>query len=268
MKKIIAYCIIFFSCSYVYSQGELDTQNKIFYRNESTVAGLLNSTGFGINYRYAKRIDAFRKTTYEGGLAFIKHPKEVKISTNTYPTSRSYVYGKINQFYALRGGIGFQKELFQKFDKGGISIRYFYNAGLSVGMLKPIYYQVEYYSAYPNPSSQVKIEKFDPGQHTSATVIDGKASFFKGFNEIKVIPGIYGKLGATFEFGNLDQVYHAIETGIIIDAFPKKIQIMATENNNRIFFSLFLSYRFGKIINAQFKDNKSTKLDKIIDSDK
>ena len=111
MKKYIIYFIVFFSCRYAFGQGEIDTQTKIFYRNENTVAGLLTSTGFAINYRYAKRIDAFRKTTYEGELAYIKNPKEVKQSANTYPTSRSFIYGKLNQFYALRGGIGYQKEI-------------------------------------------------------------------------------------------------------------------------------------------------------------
>lgn len=266
MKKILLlYISVFFSLSYSFGQGEIDTSQRIFYRNESTVAGLLNSNGLALNYRYARRIDAFKKTTFEGELAYIKHPKEVKISTNTYPTNKSYVYGKVNQFYALRGGVGFQKEIFSKFDKGGISIRYFYNAGLSIGMLKPIYYEVEYYTSDPN-TANYKIEKFNTDQHITSTQILGKASFFKGFNEIKVIPGIYGKLGFTFEFGDLDRIFHAIETGVIIDAFPKKIQIMATQKNNQVFFALFLSYRFGKVINSQLKDKQPTKLDEILET--
>ena len=61
-------------------------------------------------------------------LAYIKHPKEVKISASpySYATSRRYVYGKTNLFVNLRPSIGFQREIFSKEDRGSIAIKYYY----------------------------------------------------------------------------------------------------------------------------------------------
>ena len=50
---------------------------------------------------------------------------------------------------------------------------------------------------------------------------------------------------------------------MILDAFVTRIPIMAIENNKQVFFSLFLSYRFGKIIDSRFKRRK-TAIDEII----
>ena len=52
--------------------------------------------------------------------------------------------------------------------------------------------------------------------------IYGRASFTKGLNEIKVMPGIYAKGGFNFEYSKEDKVIHAIEVGAQINAFPKR----------------------------------------------
>jgi hypothetical protein len=262
VKKIFVYIPLVLLCSLASAQGEIDNQDKIFYRNERTFAAFLTSTGIGGDFRYAKRITAFKKTLYEIDLVNIKHPKEVKISTSTTTlTSRSFVYGKLNSFFNLRAGIGLQKEIFQKFDKGGISIRYFYNGGLDLGIKKPVYYYIYEINAKGEIIGQ-KIEKFDIIQHVDPRLMS-KASFFNGIDEVTFTPGLYCKAGFTFEFGKYDEILHAIEAGAILDAFLTRIPIMAIENNKQIFFSLFLSYRFGKVIDSRFK-NRKTAIDDIL----
>ena len=90
-----------------------------------------------------------------------------------------------------------------------------------------------------------------------------RASYLKGFDELSFTPGIYGKSGITFEFSKYDEVIHALEAGIILDAFINEIQIMAIENNKQIFFTMFLSYRFGKVVDARFKKRK-TEIDEFL----
>lgn len=252
------------SCQLIFAQGELDVPDKIFYKNERTFAILVNSNGLGINYRYGKRVTALRKIIYEGDLVSIKHPKEIKLNTSQYYFStRSFVFGKLNQFYNLRIGIGIQDEMFPKFDRGGISIRRYYAFGPAIGILKPIYYLINVDSnGDAAPDTQI-IEKFSYNQHLQTSTIVGRASYFKGFNEISFVPGIYGKLGLMFEFGKFNETIHALDAGIIIDTFIKKVPIMAIENNNFIFLTLFVSYRFGKVIDARFK-MKKTELDELI----
>jgi len=268
--KVRRFSIAFIACLFpfiAYTQGEIDTQEKILYRNERTVAFLLNSNGYGGNFRYAKRITYLKKTLYEVDLVYIKHPKEVKIysSYNASNSSKSYVYGKTNSFINLRAGIGFQRELYQKQDRGGISIRYFYNFGPDIGFAKPIYYN--YVTILVDSNNQVYYETMTEkfiSQHPNATDIIGRASFFKGFDEISVIPGIYAKLGLTMEFGRKEQIINAIEGGIILDAFIKRVPIMATEKNPWFFPTLFISYRFGKSIDVSGKQQKKTKVDELL----
>ncbi len=245
----------------IFSQGEIDEQEKIFYRNEKTYAFTLSSNGFGTDFRYARRVDAFRKTVYEAGLNLVKHEKEIKISiSNTQQIGNSFVYGKLNAFATLHGGIGLQKEIFRKVDKGGISIRYFYTFGPSIGILKPVYYDV---SVYERNSQGIDVLVQKRMKFESHVYPERKAPFYVGFDEISFVPGAYGKIGATFEFSKSDAIFNAIETGITLDAFIKKIPIMANEHNHWIFPAFYLSYRFGRVINAQFKDNKN-KIDEIL----
>jgi hypothetical protein len=75
------------------------------------------------------------------------------------------------------------------------------------------------------------------------------------------MPGLYAKGGFNFEYSKEDKIIHAIEFGAQINAFPKKIPIMAGPDNKALFFSLFVSYRFGVILDPL--DPESNKLSNI-----
>jgi len=247
-KFFILYCfsLLSFFSGEVYAQGEIDDQPKIMLKNEKTASAFLTSNGIGIGYRYGKRINARNQTLYDIDFMNVKSPKEIRLTSNySYYSSRSFVFGKENNFFELKGTIGKQFEIYRKNDKGGISIRYYYAAGPSIGLLKPIYYEIRYYSLLYD---YVKIEKFNTSIHQSN--INGKASFFKGFNEIGVVPGLTAKAGFSFEYGREEAQIHAIDVGLSMDVFPKAIPIMATQNNDFYFLNLTVGYRFGKVIDV------------------
>jgi hypothetical protein len=245
MKKLLIILLVLASViNELYSQGELNEQQKVFFRNEKSFAILLNSDGYALSYRGAKRIDYLNKKIFELDAGILKHQKEYKIS-NPYYQSGSFVYGKLNTVVFIRGGIGHQKELFKKADLGGIAIRYFYSVGPTIALYKPVYYRIIHYvNQY---YSELRDEKFDVSVAPLPYDIYNKASFFKGLNETKVLPGVYVKGGFNFEYSVEDRIIHAVEIGAQINAFPKEIPIMASYDNKSIFFSLFVSYRFGII---------------------
>jgi len=247
IRKYISGIFLFHFIAFnLFSQGEISEQPRIFYRNEKSVGVLLNSNGLGVNGRYANRINARKKTIWELDFVGIKHPKEYKYS-NPYNSNRRFVFGKLNSFFDLRVGYGKQKEMFRKVDKGGISIRRYFSFGPTLGILKPIYYEVLQPTSDPYEYNLVT-EKFVT--HLNQQYIYGRASFFKGINEISVVPGGYGRFGFSFEYSRSDITLHAIETGLTLDIFPKKIPIMDTEENNFLFLTLFISYRFGRVVDA------------------
>jgi hypothetical protein len=244
-KKLLIIVILFLSgTAWLYSQGELDEQQKIFFRNERSFALLLNTDGIGFGYRGARRIDYRNKRIYEIDLGTLRNAKEYK-QPSQYIQGGSFVFGKLNSVIYLRGGIGHQHEIYKKADLGGIAIRYFYSGGPVMAIYKPVYYRVFYLVS--STEYEIREEKFD-GSLAASQDIYSKAPFTRGLDEIKVMPGLYGKGGFNFEYSKEDKIIHAIEVGAQINAFPKKIPIMANTRNKAVFFSLFVSYRFGVIL--------------------
>ena len=258
MKRLLFSAVTFyFLLMSAYCQGDLNEQQKVFFRNEKSFGFQLNSDGIGFSYRTARRTDYLNKNIIEYEFGTIKHPKEYKLD-NPYTQGSSFVFGKLNFPVYLRASIGRQSELYKKADLGGVSIRLFYSGGPVLAVYKPIYYKV----IYPVSLSEfyLKEEKFN----TNIAIpqdIWGKASFIKGLDEVKVMPGIYGKGGFSFEYSKEDRVIHAIDIGATLSAYLKEIPIMASSDNKSVFFSLFVSYRFGVVVNPL--DPESSKVSSL-----
>jgi hypothetical protein len=246
---ILILCSLLFFGS-AFSQGEIDNEQKIFFRNEKSWAIFLNSNGFGANFRKGTRLNSFRKFIWEIDMNYVKHPKETKIS-NSYAQLNQYVYGKTNFAWETRGAVGFQREIFRKIDKTGVAIRYFYDAGPSLMLLKPIYYQV----AVGNGVEDQKFNLY------TAQYIYGRSSFLKGINEIKVDPGVYLKGGISFEYSKQDARLQALEVGGVASAFLNEVDLMAS-HNTRFLFSLFISFRWGRIISGGYMEGVDNDEDK------
>ena len=258
MKRLLILAVIvLLGTIALYAQGELNEQQKVFFRNEKSFAILLNTDGAGISYRAAKRIDFRNKNLLEIDAGYPKLIKEYKQSS--FYTQGSFIFGKLNTTFYVRAGLGHQHELFKKADLGGIAVRYFYSAGPVLAIYKPIYYRVLH--LVTQNQYDIVEEKFDPAAIASPQDIYSKASFTKGLNETKVMPGLYAKAGFNFEYSKLDKVIHAIEVGAQLNAFPVKIPIMSGSGNKALFFSLFVSYRFGIILDPL--DPESNKLSNI-----
>jgi hypothetical protein len=224
--------------SIVFAQGDIDDEKRALIRNERTFHLSLNSNGWGGGFAYGKMVNIYRKKIYSVELVTIKDAKELKINNPYQPEFHRFIYGKNNVFYNFRFGYGHLFILYDKKDKGGIEVRWFYTAGPLLGVLKPVYYVT-------NLKPEI-IEKFNPSRE-----IYGGASYFKGFDELSVVPGAFIKVGTSFEFSKKDLAINALEGGVTLDLFPKKIDLMANNKNQFYFLAIFVSYRFGKIINPR-----------------
>lgn len=241
-KNIILNLLILFFSFQLFAQGEIDDEKKIFFRNEKTWGFFIFSNGWGGNYRSGKRINASKKFLWEADINYIRHSKEFKVTVDPYAATR-FVYGKLNVPIEFRGSLGIQKRLFRKIDKNGVEIHFVYNAGPTIVLLKPIYYEVAY-------SDGLRIEKFDPNK---SQPIYGRSTFFKGFSEVKIDPGVFLKASFNFEFSKKDNKIKALELGATASAFLNEVEIMAYQNS-RFLFNIFLSYRFGNIIRGGYME--------------
>lgn len=246
MRRLLIFLILLSCCALpLMSQGEINEQQKIFFRDERSFGLLLNSDGFGLSYRDAKRVDFLNKRYFEIELGTVKHPREYRESNPYYQTPGTFIYGKLNTVFYLRGNYGHQREIFKKADLGGVAVRYFFSGGPVFAIYKPIYYRILYpVSPY---EFQLVEEKLDVDLHPPYDIY-GRASFTKGMDELKLLPGLYTKGGFNFEYSKEEKFIHAVEVGASLSGFPKKIPIMATTDNKAIYFSLFVSYRIGLVI--------------------
>jgi hypothetical protein len=196
MKKLLIIAVGFYFGTYsIYGQGDLNTQQKVFFRNEKSLGILINTDGYGASFRGANRIDFLNKRIVEIDAGVLKNAKEFR-QPSYYQQGGSFIFGKLNFPFYIRAGIGRQHEIYKKADLGGIAVRYFYSAGPLLALYKPVYYRV----IYSAPTGYViKEEKFNTSFALPQDIYS-RAPFFKGFSEMKVMPGLYVKGGFNFEY--------------------------------------------------------------------
>ena len=251
LKKILfpIVALLFLSSHAAFAQfdAEMDTiGDNLLFRKEMTASAIIHNNGWGIEFRVGKNRSIFNKFMYEANLIEMRHNKEIKSINPFWTNTRSYYYGKLNAVYMLRTGIGQQLMLNRKPYYGGVELRLFYSGGLSTAFAKPVYLNIIHLEDGVQPYTTT--EQYNPDEHFPE-YIHGRASFFKGFDGLKVYPGIYAKAGLSVDFGALNQKPKVIEAGVAFDLFPKGIPMMAFRDPNQFFMTLYLSFGIGKRYN-------------------
>lgn len=187
---------------------------RILYNHESTLHATLHSRGFGLGYKTG-RIRSILKTTYwDFEFSYFRSQKQVKM-INFYNAS-TYVYGKLNDMLAFRGGFEVEHRIYGKPYWGGVELRWLYEGGASLAFLKPYY---------------------------------AGRSFWYGLNEIKLRPGAYVKGGISFEIGTARSRAQSIEVGGAVDYFPQGVYLLEMNPTEYVFLTLYLSYNWGSRYN-------------------
>lgn len=244
---LFVFCINIFDAK---AQGELLDERGPDNYNENSFGLNLNSSGWGLDYRFSKRINFRNRYFFAVDYNFVKDPKEIKVINPYFEAQKKFVYGKLNSFHTIRFGLGWQRMIFEKRDKGSISINYLISVGPVIGLIKPIYYEIvdstetigniQYFYASE--------QKLDIDNHSASDIIN-RSAFYKGISEIGIAPGVFIKTGMAFDFSNDVLKTNVIEVGIALDTYLRPVEIMAN-NAKQIFGTIYLEYRFGVKYNA------------------
>jgi len=198
----------------------------------------------GENYGSENRDRIFNVRLVEFELDERKHSKE-KMSTNTPGIisfgGNSYILGKVNKFYTAKLGYGNRKLIAGKPEPGTFSIHWVYVGGFSAALLKPYYLKVRGQGEvkYNNDSLDVSF--------ISPNLIEGRAPFFKGINEIKFVPGLYLKTAMHIDFSNTRKTLWALEVGANAEFYTQKIEQMVYSDPKSMFFNFYAALSFGKM---------------------
>jgi hypothetical protein len=166
-------------------------------------------------------------------------------TSNDKPTP--FIYGKVNNFYALKLGYGGRKMIAGKPEQGTVSVHWMYLGGLSLGLLKP-YYVDAYIVDNTGSVVQESIKYSDKNKDAFLYKpnIIGSSGFSKGIGETKITPGLQFKTALHFDFAATKYRVLAIETGANIEYYFSTVQIMANKPPKSFFLSGYVSFQFGK----------------------
>ncbi len=216
----------------------LDEDQTMMYRYEAAGGFFLHSAGWGLSYRKGKHVTGYSKKFFEIEFATMKNSKEIKVTNRNYENSKPFVFGKLNFFMLLRGGVGMQKTLFGRGRHNGVEIRYLYSGGVDAGFTKPVYLEII------KPDQLPQAEAYDPNKHDVNNIF-GRAAFTYGLDKMKLYPGAYGKFALSFEYGSTSTDIKTIETGIFADVFVRDVPIMAYIENRNYFINLYVALTWG-----------------------
>jgi len=210
----------------------------------------------GMSFGYTKaEIKTWYKTTYSyfdiGSLRNAReHSQNFKFFNQGIfqESSKAFVYGKKNSLYALRAGIGKRRSFSEKARKKSIVVGMSYEYGVTLGLLKPYYLKLTRFID-GGAEQEISVEKYSEENHDlflDETLIFGGAEFRHGLSELKLRPGVHGKIGMNFAWGNVDRIIKAVEVGIMGDFFLSSVPIMVEGPNRPYFLNLYLTAQFGK----------------------
>ncbi len=265
MKKIFLtniICCLLFSIAMAQSTfqpKQIKPSNLgVVYDKEVTFDIRLHTHGLAFALNIGK-IKTFYKTTYyHFGIGELKHAKEKRHSFD-YPTfpngksSRSFVFGKRNSLYTLRGGWGTKRYYSDKAKEKGVAVGLSYEFGPSLGLLKPYYIEIDRSTDPTNAfTSTEKYSEENADAFLNVEKIYGSSGFAKGLGELSFLPGFHASGGVHIDWGAVDEFVKAIEVGIMIDTYLKKVPLMVENEeiqnaeNRPFFINLYITLQLGK----------------------
>jgi hypothetical protein len=224
-----------------------EEEGALIYQKQGAFGFKFNTDGWGMFYEHGKYKTINKTSLWWLELGERKHPKEEKVPTLSasqgFLIISSYIYGKQNNFYYLKAGFGQQTLIGGKGNKNGVAVSAIYGGGFSAGLLKPYYIEVQ------NPSNgkkeEIKYTKND-SLFLNPSVILGRGSFGKGFNEIKFVPGVHARAALRFDYGRYNEVLSALEVGVNAEYYTQAMPILLLNKERKFFFNAYISLVFGK----------------------
>lgn len=222
-----------------------EEEGALIFTKQNIFGAKLNTDGWAALFEHGKYKTLTTTNLWWLELGERKSPKEERKTvflSNGLQVGNPFIYGKINNFYFLKVGIGQQRLIGGKGNKNGVAVSINYGAGFSAGYLKPYYLTVV--DSVGN-TSDIKYEESTAAIFTDPSAILGSAGFTKGFSEGEFVPGGHAKVGLRFDYGRYNKVVSAVEVGVNAEFYSKKIPIILNTPDKSFFFNAFVAIEFG-----------------------
>jgi hypothetical protein len=209
--------------------------------NKHNIFGIkLATDGYGISFEKGKYKTPTKTLIYQFELNEKKSPKEKRISTGDVFSGSSVVAYKLNNFYEFKASVGQQHLIGGKGNKNGVAVTALYTGGLSLGLIKPYYLNVE--DAQGNTYQKTFTQLIND---TTAYQIDGGSGFTVGWSHLAVKPGLNAKIAMRFDYGRFNQTISAIEAGLAAEYYLSKIPQVYLVPEKQFFLNAYVTILFG-----------------------
>lgn len=224
-----------------------EEEGALVFNKQGSFSFKFNSDGWGMFYERGKYKTVTKTNLWWIELGEHKHPKEEKVPTISasggFLIVSSYIYGKRNNFYNLKLGFGQQKLIGGKGNKNGVAVSAIYGGGLTAGLLKPYYIEIQ--NPTTNKQEQIKYDNND-NLFLDPTIILGRGGLIKGFGEMKFVPGAHVRTALRFDYGRYNEVVSALEVGLNAEYYAQKMPILLLNKEKSFFFNAYVALTFGK----------------------
>lgn len=260
MKKLITLiaCSIYISSAFAqltFQPRKLSDMNKgIVYDKEFVMEFRLQTNGWGIGAQWGNIRTYYSTRFYYVGLGELKHTREVRSNTAGFGT-RSYIFGKQNNFFQIKGGIGEKRYFSERAEKKGLAVGMSYRIGPTLGILKP--YQLDISSSEGSSliGFQTRSIRYTPqnaNDFLDKNRIVGASGIGSGLENISPVIGGNAMVALHLDFGAFEEFVKGVDAGIMFDIFLQPVPVMIEAarfdniKNRSYFLNVFLNFQFGK----------------------
>jgi hypothetical protein len=241
----------FMICADAHSQGTVlqkSVRKGVIYNKERSVDFAIQTNGFFVGYNSGRLRTYYLTNYFHLDFGLLEHPREVKLNKNFNQGGgffSSFTYGKRNSLWNFRAGRGFVRYFSEKDRKKGVALGVRLEGGVLMGILKPYYLRV-----IKNQDGILYIENIKYSEATRDVFLDlnsivGASSFGVGLTELSFAPGAYGRMGVMIDPGAFEKYVRALNFGLQLDLYPKRVPIMASRENPFAYLNFYLNLQFG-----------------------
>lgn len=202
----------------------------IWGANKNTAGGLIGGFIFKKSFKMTDNM----LQSFGLEIMNVRHPQEVRYNS---AYGNFFTFGKKNHLYSFRLQYGRDFILFKKAPQQGVEIKAVFAAGPSIGVEAP------YYVEYSVDNSFITRKQYDRSMVKENIL--GPGRLFQGLGDSNVVLGGNVKAAFNFELGIFKSQVTGFEAGVLVDAYTRKIDIMADAKNYAVYPTLFFSVFFG-----------------------
>jgi hypothetical protein len=231
------------------NSGAPNRRGIVYDKEKAAILQIATNRGYEFGLMWG-RLRTYNRTTYfKVSGTVLHHPREVKQGAPPQARFRSFVYGKQNSLIALRSSWGTKKYFSEKSRHRGVAIGMSYNYGVTMGLLKPYYLSLSFYE--PDRPLNYVVRSVRYTEENADTFLDlnrilGASPFWRGFSEIRPVPGGHASVALHFDWGAFEQAMKALEIGVNLDVFAQPVPMMVSTANSPLFLNFFVNVQFGK----------------------